>query len=215
MKEEIRLIEKIILLSSLPREEIASYLKDGSFRLKTYGKNSIVHFSGEICSKLEIILTGRVSVERIDEDGNLLSIADFHSDDIIGGNLLFSKNPIYPMTITAKENSFILEIERERLFALFSKDPSLLRNYLEFISDHAAILGDRIQSYVNKTIRECIISYLEYEEKRQGTHRIRLPITKKAWAEKIGVQRTSLSRELAKMRREGLVQYDAEFIELL
>ena len=40
-------------------------------------------------------------------------------------------------------------------------------------------------------------------------------MTKKALAERIGVQRTSLSRELAKMRADGLIKYDAESIEIM
>ncbi|HPE16011.1 MAG TPA: helix-turn-helix domain-containing protein, partial [Oscillospiraceae bacterium] len=40
-------------------------------------------------------------------------------------------------------------------------------------------------------------------------------MTKKALAERIGVQRTSLSRELAKMRDDGLIKFDIDSIELL
>lgn len=57
--------------------------------------------------------------------------------------------------------------------------------------------------------------YLNYERKKQNSNIIKLGITKKALAEKIGVQRTSLSRELAKMRDEGLIKFDAESIEIL
>ncbi len=119
------------------------------------------------------------------------------------------------MTITAKQPTVILEINKDRLFALFSNNHDFLRNYLEFVSDHATILGARIKHYVNKTIRECIMGYLEYERQKQNSNIIQLNRTKKAWAEKIGVQRTSLSRELAKMRKEGLVRYDSKSIELI
>lgn len=215
MNQHMNLIGKCTLLDSIPAEDINSYISDGSFKISAYGKNSIVHFSGEICLKLEIILSGKVTVEHIDEYGNLMNIAEFYSNEILGGNLLFSKNPHYPMTITAKQPTIILEINKERLFALFSSNHGFLRSYLEFVSDHAVILGDRIKHYVNKTIRECIMNYLEYERQMQNSNQIRLNITKKAWAEKIGVQRTSLSRELAKMRKDGLIRYDAKSIELL
>ena len=49
----------------------------------------------------------------------------------------------------------------------------------------------------------------------QGSNRIQLPVTKKELAEQIGVQRTSLSRELQKMRNEGLLAYDSRTIQLL
>lgn len=187
----IKQIKQTTLLSLLSDEEIRSFISDSSFIINIYGKNNIVHFPGEVCSKLEIILTGRVVVERIDESGNLMTIAEFLSDDILGGNLLFSKNPHYPMTITAKSPTVLLEINRERLFQLFSDNHDFLKSYLEFISDHAIILGDRIKHYVNRTIRESILSYLDYECKKQNSNLIKLSITKKSLAERIGVQRTS------------------------
>ena len=215
MKKYMSLIEKSPLLNSLPKEEVRACLKDGSFRVSSHGKNSILHFSGEVCRRLEIILSGQVRVERIDEAGNLMTIAEFYADEILGGNLLFSKNPYYPMTITAKQPTAIVEIGKERLLALFSDNPNFLESYLEFVADHTTILGDRIKHYVNKTIRECILRYLEHEGQKQGSNTILLPITKKAWAERIGVSRTSLSRELAKMKKDGLIRYDAKTIELL
>lgn len=209
------LLAKCAPLNSISAEDIRAGLRDGSFRIFAYGKNSIVHFSGEACIKLEIILSGKVAVERIDESGNLMSIAEFYGDEILGGNLLFSKNPHYPMTITAKQSTVIFEIMKERLFELFSDNHEFLKDYLEYVSDHATILGDRIKRYVNKTIRERVMNYLEYERKKQNSSHIRLGITKKAWAERIGVQRTSLSRELAKMRKDRLIRYDSKSIELL
>lgn len=215
MKKYMNLIGDSPLLSCLSKEEVALCLKDGSFRVKTYGRNSIIHFSGEVCRGLDIILSGLVAVERIDEGGNLMSIAEFCDGEILGGNLLFSKTPYYPMTITAKQAVIIVEIDKNRLLELFSGNPIFLRSYLEFVADHTAILGDRIKHYVGKTIRECIIAYLEYEQKKQGSNTILLPFTKKAWAEKIGVSRTSLSRELNKMKKDGLIRYDNKIIEVL
>lgn len=119
------------------------------------------------------------------------------------------------MTVTAKEATLILEINKERLFRLFSDNHEFLRSYLEYVSDHTVILGDRIKHYVNRTIRDSIISYLDYECKKQNSSTIKLNMTKKALAERIGVQRTSLSRELAKMREDGLIKYDSMTIELL
>ena len=215
MYRNINLIRKITLLNSLSDKDILTSLKNGKFKIVSYKKNSVIHFDGELCSKLEIILSGKVVVDRIDESGNLLTISEFYSNDILGGNLLFSKNPYYPMTISTQLPTEILEIDREMLFELFCYNPRFLQNYLELISDHAFILGDKIKHYVNKTIRESIMNYLNYESKKQNSNQIKLNITKKALAEKIGIQRTSLSRELAKMREDGLIIFDRDSITLL
>lgn len=215
MYRNINLIRKITLLNSLSDKDILASLKNGKFKIVSYKKNSVIHFDGELCRKLEIILSGKVVVNRIDESGNLLTISEFYSNDILGGNLLFSKNPYYPMTISTQLSTEILEIDREMLFELFCHNPRFLQNYLGLISDHAFILGDKIKHYVNKTIRESIMNYLNYESKKQNSNQIKLDITKKALAEKIGIQRTSLSRELAKMRKDGLIIFDRDSITLL
>lgn len=215
MEQYLRLIQQTQLIKALKTADIEMYLKEGSFKTTEYGKNNIVHFTGEVCSKLEIILSGQVVIERIDEAGSLMTIAEFFSGDILGGNLMFSKNPYYPMTVTAKKPTVILAINKTRLFQLFSDNHDFLRVYLAYVSDNTVILGDKIKYYVNRTIRESIISFLEFELKKQEGNVIKLTITKKSLAEKIGVQRTSLSRELAKMRDEGLLKFDANSIELL
>ena len=215
MKIYIGLMEQSLLLSCLSKEEVNSCLKDGSFRICSYGKHNIIHFSGEVCRVLEVILSGHVAVERIDEAGNLMTIAEFYGDEILGGNLLFSKTPYYPMTITAKQPTIMIEIKKERLLELLSSNIMFLNYYLELAADHTTILGDRIKHYAGKTIRECIIAYLDHERRKQGTDSIVLPITKKAWAERIGVSRTSLSRELGKMQKDGLIRFNAKTITLL
>ena len=215
MKKYLELMRQIDLIKSIKPQEIDSYLTEGSCKITQYGKNNIVHFVGEVCSKLEIILSGKVVIERIDESGNLMTIAGFYGGDVLGGNLMFSKNPYYPMTVTAKDATLILEINKTRLFELFSDNHDFLKSYLEYVSDHTVILGDRIKHYVNRTIRESIISYLDYERKKQNSNIIKLSMTKKALAERIGVQRTSLSRELAKMREDGLIEFTPVSISLL
>lgn len=214
-EKALSLVKNLTLLKPLPKEDVESFLRRGKFRIVSFKKKSIIHFEGEQCSKLEIILEGKVVVERIDEAGNLLTIAEFYNDDILGGNLLFSKNPYYPLTITSKSTSRILEIGKELLFDLLCTNPLFLRTYLEFIADHTFLLGDKIKHYVNKTIRESVLSFLKYESKKQNSNHIKLEITKKALAEKIGVQRTSLSRELAKMKKDGLILFDKDSITLL
>ena len=98
------------------------------------------------------------------------------------------------------------------MFSLLSNNHEFLRSYLEYVSDNTVILGDRIKHYVNRTIRENIMSYMDYERKKQNSNIIKLNMTKKALAERIGVQRTSLSRELAKMREDGLIEFDSSTI---
>jgi len=68
---------------------------------------------------------------------------------------------------------------------------------------------------LHRTIRESLLHYLEHEKMKQNINRIMLTMTKKALADRIGVQRTSLSRELQKMKRDGIIDFNADSITIL
>jgi len=213
--KHLKVLQAIPFLSPLSEDDLSDGLTNGKLRVVSYTKDNILHFEGRLCANLEIILSGHIVVDHIDESGNFMTISDLYSGDILGGNILFSQNPYYLMTLIAKSNVTILEIEKYALLDLLFKRKDFLVKYLEFVSDRSFILGDKIRYSVNRTIREKLLMYLELESKKQKTNHIILPMTKKQLAERIGVQRTSLSRELAKMVKDGLVEVGANSITLV
>lgn len=202
------------LLGAFSKEELENFLITRKFKIVSYKKNNVIHFDGELCTKLEIILSGKIIIDRIEESGDFLTISEFSEGDILGGNLMFSSNPYYLMTITASKDSLILEIQKELLFKLLSENQIFLTAYLEFISDRATVLGNKIKYTLKKSIRENILNYLKQEYKTQHSYTIKLITSKKILAEKIGVQRTSLSRELSKMQNDGLITFDNKSITI-
>lgn len=208
--------ERFSLLRTIPKSFWNENSKrDTGIEIKKVGQGEIIHFDGDLCQSIEIILNGQVIIERIDEAGNLMTITDFFSDDILGANLLFSKTPYYPMMVTSKSNSMLLVIPKKLVFELCATNIDFLSVYLEYISDHTILLGDKLKHYVNRSIRDSIIAYLKSEYKLQNSLTIQLRLSKKALADRIGVQRTSLSRELQKMKNEALVAYDKNSISIL
>lgn len=215
MLQVLSQIQQLSLLQDLDQEALHRYLLDKSFDYTRYAQGAIVHFSGEECHQLEIILAGKVGLEQIDAEGHLAVVTELATGDVLGGGLVFSKKPYYPMMISAKADTTILEIERELAFELLTGNPAFLRRFLAYIGDHASLLGGRLKRNVNKTIRESINDFLDYEQERQQSQTIKLELTKKDMAERFGVYRTSLQRELAKMRDEGLLEFDADSITRL
>lgn len=185
MMDYMQLIEASTLLQGLSKEQISDYIHLKKFKIVTYKKNSVIHLEGDHCTKLEIILSGKIVIERIEESGDLLIIKESYQGNILGGNLIFSNFPYYPMTVTTQKPSMLLEINKELLIDLCCNNKSFLLSYLQFISDNTLVLSDKIKYYVNRTIREGLINFLKYENAKQETLRIKLHITKKALAEKV------------------------------
>lgn len=161
---------------------------------------------------MDIILEGQVSVQNIVESGNVLTIYVFSTRDIIGANLIFSSSNYFPMTVVATSGTTILHMQKEMIIQLCKSNESFMVGFMKSISDRTIILTDKINAISLKTIRKSIIDFLRYEYHIQKNNVIKLNVSKKDLAERLGIQRSSLSRELNKMRNDGLLNYDAKTI---
>jgi len=214
MNNYINLIKNLDLFKHFSLDELNELFKNNAYTTKKYMKNSIIYVQNEKCLSLDIILQGIISVQKIDSNGNVLNIYDFEIGDILGGNLIFSKRNEYPMTLISKNDSVILHIKKDLILELCKTNTNFLEEFFSLISDKTLMLTEKIKSLTMKTIRQCIIEFLLYETYSQKSTTIKLNVSKKDLAERIGVQRTSLSRELNKMRKDNLISYNANSITI-
>lgn len=211
-------IVKILSNSDLFHEhnesDVRKLMSDISCVVKTFGRKEMIHHEGELCKGLELILFGTVVVEKYDVEGNVFQVVKFKSGDSIGGNLLYGSVDSYPMTITAENEVQILFISKEDVLKLAMRSETFLKAFLKSVSDKSIILTGKIKSISHTGIRDRIKAYLAYEYAVQGSDTIKLTYSKKELAERFGVQRTSLSRELQKMKSEGLIDFDRKTITI-
>ncbi len=215
MIDFISILENTELFKDISMSTINHLFVQDSFNIKTYKKNSVIYFQNEKCVTYDIVLKGIVSVQSTDEKGNYISISDFTIGSELGGNLLFSNKNFYPMMVLAKTEVTLIHLKKDLVLSLCQSNTTFLSKFLHSLSDKTLILTDKIKTLSLKSIRQCIIDFLMYESYVQKSNVIKLEVTKKDLAEKFGVQRSSLSRELNKMRKEGLIEYDAYSITII
>lgn len=203
------------LFSCFTKEELLSFLSSPGASINEYGKNEIIHIQNEKCTATDIILDGKLSILKINEKGDVLTIGTFTNGDILGANLLFAKSNYYPMTVTSNTKSVLLRINKDLILDMGKRNMDFMVGFIEEISDKALILTEKIDSISFKTIRQKIIDYLKYEQSLQGSTSIKMSLTKKELSERFGIERTSLSRELNKMRKEGLLNFNSKTINII
>ena len=119
------------------------------------------------------------------------------------------------MTVSVTQKACILSADKETLLSLFHMNQAFLEQYLGYVADNAVILEGKLKNYANVPVRQRVMNYLAAETRRQGSRQILLPVSKKALAAQLGVQRTSLSRMLQRLRDEGVLAFDRRHITLL
>lgn len=189
--------------------------QSGSVRFLPFEKGAPIHLQQEPCTSLDVILEGQVSIQNIGQEGDVLTINLFATRDLLGVNLLFASRNRYPMTAIADRKSLVAQVPGDWIHAFCQENPDFMSGIMRAISDRSLVLTGRIQAMAHRSIRKALLDYLEYERILQDSRTVRLPVSKKILAEQLGIERTSLSRELAKMRDDGLVQFDSRSITLL
>ena len=73
---------------------------------------------------------------------------------------------------------------------------------------------EKIEVVSKKTLREKILSYLSQEAQRHGKKYFEIPLGRVALANYLCTDRSALTRELTKMREEGLIDYDKNMFRI-
>ncbi|SNS25360.1 cAMP-binding domain of CRP or a regulatory subunit of cAMP-dependent protein kinases [Anaerovirgula multivorans] len=214
IKNYIYFLQLSDLFKDLSSEKLLEFFTKNNHKICKYEKNRIIHFESEKCTSWEIILKGKLIIQKIDDKGNVLTVTQFTVGDNLGGNLLFSKIPYYPMNVIAKIDTVVLHINKDLVLRFCQNNQNFLLHFLACISDKTSILTNKIKSITMKSIRESIIDFLNYEYYSQNSLTIKFPMTKKELAEQFGIQRTSLSRELNKMKKDGLITFTPHSITI-
>lgn len=215
MKENYLLvIQTNPLFQKLNQEELLLLADDVMSSIKKYRQGSVIHLQHKSCSSLDVILEGNVIIQRLDRDGKVLTVASFAAGDTFGGNLIFADQNRYPMTVSASSDCIILHLDKKLLIALCQRNQEFFMEFVRTISNKTVLVSDKLNTVAMKSIRQQIIDFLAKESVLQSSLSIKLHLSKKEWAESLGIPRPSLSRELKKMKEEGLIDYSRHWITI-
>jgi len=206
------ILKHCILFKDMTREDIDAFLKESSFSIKKYLKGSLIVLEGSHCEKLGILLTGLLEVQSLYSSGKSLTLNRLEPVEIFGEAILFSKSTKFPSTIETIEDSKIMFIKKSDLMDCLTNCHRFMENFLELLSDRLLMLNKKIKMLTMENIRQKIVDFLREEYKKQKSTNIKVPLSRLEMAEHMGIQRPSLSRELSRMREEGIIEFDKEFI---
>lgn len=196
------------LFSNFSEQELQKLKDSNEYFIKSYKKDDVLFIEEEDCEHLSIILAGKVELQKLDSNGNILTISSFELGNSFGEALLFGDRHQYPVSVVAKEDCTVIHIKRDYIFKLCTINQEFLKELLRLFSNKALILNSKLKQVSMKSLREMISHFLVTKYNQTQNPVITTHMTKKEWSEKLGVTRPSLSRELIKMKLEGLIEYN-------
>lgn len=180
-----------------------------------YPSNYTLLHESEPSHNIGIVLEGKVLVKAYSMGGNNFTLNTIEKGEIYGDILLFcSKYTSFPGSLVTLGNTKIAIIKEESFRKMLFSDSQLLKNFLSLLSDKACEMNYKSKLLSQDSVRDKILYYLFNQKRLQKSSVIKLNITKEELANQLFIQRPSLSRELSRMKKDGLIEYDRKTITI-
>lgn len=215
MENYIDSLLKCVLFRNMNGDEISTVLKNIPNDIKSYNSEDIIAIEGESCDSVGIILSGNIEIHKSFASGKLVTINHFEAGNIFGEALVFSGKHQYPATIVSSNNSKLMFISRNDIIKLMTLDTRILNNFMGVLSNRILMLNQRLTNLTYDTLRKKVANIILIEYEKQKSVYITLPFSRKKMAEMLNIPRPSLSRELVKMKDEGLIDFYKNKIKLI
>lgn len=197
------------------KEEALHFFKNSTYTISKYNKNDIIAIEGSPCDKVGLILQGSIDVKRILTSNNVIHMSSLSEGSFFGEIIAFSDTNAYPATIMASSNCEVMFIHKTSFIIFCTKNPDFLDMFLNDLSNKIIQLNNSIKNLSFSSIRQKLSNYLVTQHTIQKSKFIKLGITKQKLSEMLGIPRPSLSRELMKMKSDGLIDYSKDTIKIL
>ncbi len=118
------------------------------------------------------------------------------------------ESPVY-ITAIAESRIVWMKCDRIKNGSSFGTrlDGILTNRFIALLAGRTLSMNDRIQILSKPSIREKLVTFFSQYMVKLGTNSFSVPFDRTSMAEYLGVDRSSLSRELSKMRNEGIIEF--------
>ncbi|MBE9511862.1 MAG: Crp/Fnr family transcriptional regulator, partial [Bacteroidetes bacterium] len=208
-------ISKTPVFKGFKTSEILKLLSTTHYQIRSYEADSVIAYSGDKCENLYLLLDGSVRGEMCNYNGKNIVVSEIHAPDTFSEAFLFADNNKLLINIIANTDVKILVIYKEDLLRLLNENRKILDNFLNITSNRFVIVTEKVKLLMIKTIKGKLANYiLNLEKENNGKPGFKLGKTHKQLAGLFGVTRPALTRNLLKLKNDGLLEIENKEIKI-
>ena len=204
------LLQKSALFAGLSPADTEEALRRMHAQIREYPRGSFLHHAGQPMEQFGLVLCGGVNVCKDDLEGNRMLMANVGPGGTFAESLCYLRVREIPVYMLSMGDTCVLWLSPHSLFEAEGDALSArLRNrFTAMLAERALAMNTRIQILSKLSIREKIMTYFSSLAFEAGSDCFRVPFSREDMAVYIGVNRSALSRELSRMKREGIIDFD-------
>lgn len=196
------------LFKGLSLRQIEEILSTARHMERSFADGEIIVHQGDIINNIGIVLSGRATGKKYMPDGEEVIVSQMDTNKIFGDVLSGAIGFASPVTVQSTGGCRVLFIDYNQL--VFSNHPlahRVLQNMIQNISRKYFSQNRRMDILMLKSVRGKVLAYLEWQRQIKGGKSFSIDLDRRLLADYLGVERSALSRELSRMKTDGIIDY--------
>ena len=210
-------LQNNILFRGMTDLELSECLSALSAQEKTYEKDEIILHSGDRTDRMGLVLLGSVTIESIDPWGSRTILSHVGKGQFFAETYAMLPDEVLLVDVRANETCRILFLRVGDL----SEQPSsgwktkVLNNILTISLHKNLALSGRSFHTAPKSARGRILAYLSSVSLKMHCREFDIPFDRQQLADYLNLERTNMSKELSKMKKDGLIDFRKSHFRLI
>jgi len=184
-----------------------------------FRKGEIIAFEEEHMKHVGIVISGAVDMIKEDLWGNKTMLVRIRKNEVFGETFACGEDTLSMVTFVVSEDAKVMFLPFSRVMRSCSRacifHQQLIENMVRIIANKNRDLMRKVEVVSKRTLREKVLAYLSIQAQAQGTRYFEIPLGRIELAEFLCVDRSALTRELVKMKKDGLIDYDKNCFRIL
>lgn len=219
MEQYKEILAKVKLFEDIDWDELKHLLVCLQYKVKKYEKNMYIVQEGEEIHYPGIILSGKVEITKESLAGNKSILTFLQVAELFGEVMVCTSKKKSLVNVVATENTEVLYINFNKIINSCSNNcnfhTKLISNMLKLISEKNVALNLKMDYLLIKNMREKLATYLFYKYKENKSLSFNININRNELAHYLNVSRSSMCRELSRMKDEGIIDYYKDSFKIL
>lgn len=219
MKKYFEIIRACPLFCDIADENLMRMLSCFGAKINSFKKRQYIISEGEKATHVGIILTGRAIAVQIDYFGNRSIVSEIQQCETFAEGFAYTETKTVPISIIADEDCDVMFIDSIKITQPccnacdFHKQ--IIFNLMRSLANKNAMFHRRIEITSKRSTREKLLAFLFMQAKSEGKSSFDIRFDRQALADYLEVDRSGLSSEIGKLRKEGIIKSDRNHFELL
>lgn len=219
MRKYIDILRQCPLFHKIEEENLLKMLACLGAKIETFDKKHTILAEGAPAKYIGIILSGTAQTVRIDYYGNRSILSETGALDVFGEAFACAEVSSIPVTVIASEPCEVMLIDSGHILHTCTNNcefhQQLIFNLMKNLATKTLLFHQKIEIAAKRTTRDKLMTYLIAQAKKSGSASFDIPFNRQELADYLEVDRSGLSAEISKLRKEGVLQSVKNHFELL